>query len=65
MRSLGMRVRFNEGERVRIEIGDHSGMYGRVTLSPDGTKYNWKKEVFIQLESGETIKKFKNEVCKI
>ncbi|ATO48613.1 hypothetical protein P4V86_03660 [Brevibacillus laterosporus] len=64
MRSLGMRVRFNKDERVRIEIGDHAGMYGRVAPSPDGTKYNWKKEVFIQLESGETIKKFKNEVCK-
>lgn len=64
MRKLGMRVRFNEGERVRIEIGDHAGVFGRVTAAPEGVYYNWKKQVFVQLDSGETILKPKNEVCK-
>lgn len=65
MRKLGMRVRFNLGERVRIELGDHAGMTGEVAPAPDGTTYNWKKEVFVQLDDGDTIRKYKNEVCKL
>lgn len=65
MIKLGMRVRFNEGERVKIVLGDHSNRFGWVAPAPEGERYNWKKEVFIRLDAGSIVKKFKNEVCKV